>query len=211
MNDEVAGGRGWLLTLGVSLVVILGAGFALLVDGPAPAPQSELSRALGAVGASIDVPATVSTLNVQEAGGSLQSILAADGAARLRIRVTEGLDRDAAAKRVKDVRSMIDGLFEPRQAPYPGELSHTLQCPEEYQPMDVVERGDALALLQLYANDRLTFGGCSADLLRYHTTVGYFYSAGSRRLFGVEYFAIVGGDDNGLRVVQSFQTAPEAR
>ena len=88
--------------------------------------------------------------------------------------------------------AVIVNLFGDRQAPYPGQLSHTLQCPARFQPQDLPHDGEVLARLSLYANDRLAYGGCSEDLLRYHATVAMVYDADAQRLFQVEAFAALG-------------------
>jgi hypothetical protein len=70
---------------------------------------------------------------------------------------------------LQDQRAVLDGQFTDRQAPYPGQLSTTLRCPEAFQPSQR-QAGESW-LYQLFANERLAYGGCSRDLLRYRAAL----------------------------------------
>ncbi len=194
----------------LSLLAILAVLAVLLLDRPAPpAAPDPLQAALADYGVRLDLSATLDSRT--ELPGHT-TLLATSGADRLRVAVTTDLAPADAPARVAELQAVIDNLFGDRQAPYPGQLSNTLQCPEEYKP-EALPRGTwADAMIGLYANDRLAFGGCSEDLLRYHATVGIFYDPHTRRLFQVEYFASLdGADDRGPAVVASFSRTAEAR
>lgn len=193
------------LTVLLALAFVAGLGVLgfLLAGGTDPDP---LEASLATVGAHIEVPGQPAILRAEAQDGRLSTALVAVGGDRLRLRVTEGLDAAAAAEIVRDERYQIANLFEDRQAPYPGELSNTLKCPENFRPVEVTGRDDALGMVGLYANDRLTFGGCSEDLLRYKATVGFFHDPAARRLFRVEYFTPMGENgSDAADVVRSFR------
>lgn len=118
------------------------------------------------------------------------------GADRMRVRVTTELGPGEGAALAREERALLDGLFEDHQAPYPGALSNTLRCADELRPADVEPRGDALYLVQLYANDRYAFGGCAEDLLRYRATAGAWFDEGRAELIRVEYFEPKEGSTN---------------
>lgn len=197
MHKHLLGG------LVLSLVLILAVLGALLLDrSPTPQDADPLQRVLSEYGVQLDLAAEVDS--IAELPGHT-TILARSGSDRLRIAITTDLDPADAPTRVAEVLAVIDNLFGDRQAPYPGQLSNTLRCPDEYKPRSLPRGPWAEAVLGLYANDRLAFGGCSEDLLRYHATVGIFYDPGTRRLFQVEYFASLDDDeDRGPEVVASF-------
>lgn len=202
--------RGLVLGLAASLVAVLAVLVVLLLTRPQPqAPTGELAMALATLGVSMDVDGQLT--RVDDAAGRV-SLLAELGGDRLRLRVDQDLDAAAADARIVEIRAVIDNLFGDRQAPYPGQLSNTLQCPERYQPEELPRGTWARSVIGLYANDRLAYGGCSEDLLRYHATVGFFYDAPGQRLFQVEYFAALDGEgDRGPAAVGSFSLAEGTR
>ncbi len=174
------------------LLASLLAGSAALIYLLLPARESaagEVEELLATVGAAIDLSGDAEVLRAERSEGRLRSALVGIGEDRLRIRVSEELDSAAAEALVNESRALIENLFADRQAPYPGQLSHTLRCPERYLPVEVAPRGPALAMLRLFANSRLAFGGCSDDLLRYSATVAFFYDETAGRLFRAEYFS----------------------
>jgi hypothetical protein len=198
--------RGLIAGLVGTLVIGLGV-LAALTLRPTPAPLTPAQARLARAGVALALPAEAQVLRAEEEAGRLQTALLSVGSDQLRLRITEGLDAAGAAARVEEVRQVMDNLFEDRQAPYPGQLSNTLRCPDEYRPTPVEPRGEALAMVGLYANERLAFGGCSEDLLRYRATVGFFYDPSSRRLLRVEYFAALDAPDAGPDLLRSLTLA----
>ena len=121
--------------------------------------------------------------------GRLVHMLVDHGEARLRVGVTHELDPIRAEQRIDQERQRIDALFGDRQAPYPGELSHSLKCPDAFKPADHPNKGSARTMVRLFANERLAFGGCSDDLLAYRATIGTWYDPPNERLVQVTYYA----------------------
>ncbi len=140
--------------------------------------------------------------------GRLVSMLAERGEERLRIHVAWDLDAMAGPQRIQQSRAIIDGLYGERQAPYPGELSNTLKCPEEYRPTDISPMGAAAQLVHLYANERYAFGGCNPDLLAYRATVGMYYDESRRRFVEMTFFAPLEGVDSGPTILAEARWAP---
>jgi arylsulfatase A-like enzyme len=149
---------------------------------------------MAGAGLELDLPDGATLLRSQGSGTGLESAVLALGDDRLRVRVVSGVQAAKAKALVDEERTLLEDLFGDRQAPYPGQLTNTLRCPETYHPQEVRPLGGALELLTLQANDRLGFGGCAADLLRYRATVGFFHDAQAKRLIKLEYFAALESD-----------------
>lgn len=194
MLDRVTG------TLAAMAVCIAGAVVYLAVGGGAADP---LALHLETVGAAITPAGEAVPLRVVAPGGTFSEGLYAIGDDRLRIRVAEtGVE---GAQMAEQERARILGLFEERQAPYPGALSNALRCPEALRPAELPDRAGAVFLLSLFANDRMAFGACAEDLLRYRATVGAFVDRAGSRLVRVEYFEPKEAEPRGPDTVRSFR------
>jgi hypothetical protein len=174
----------------VALALVLALGTLVLAFLLLPPDEVEhpVSRMLASVGATMDLPAEAEIEWAEAKSERLSAGLVSLGDDRLRVQVVEGLDPTRAEASIAEQRQRVTELFEDRQAPYPGQLSHTLSCPEAYRPETLDPSGEARLLMRLYANDRMAFGGCSDDLLRYRATVGLFYDPNGQRLLRLEYF-----------------------
>ncbi len=155
---------------------------------PARTDTRPLAANLASIGLALSLSdaATVGRADVE--AGRLVHMLVEDGDARLRLRVSHGLAPDEAERRIDAARQRLDALYGERQAPYPGELSNSLKCPDAFKPVDHTPAGTAASLVRLYANDRLAFGGCADELLTYHASVAQYYSPAQGRLVQAEYF-----------------------
>ena len=208
-----AGAKATLFLL-ASTVALAGATGTCSCEKAPPAPTAPsdptLTGHLSTVGVTLELPQNGEMIRVQQSQGRLARLVVGFGNDRLVLRVSEGIDSAKAKSLVKEERFMIEHLFEDRQAPYPGQLTNTLRCPDRFRPKDVEAKAGALALFTAYANDRLSFGGCSEDLVRYHATIGFFYEEASERLVRAEYFAAVEAPDPGLEVLRSIVMEPTA-
>jgi len=157
-------------------------------DKPLP-PRSPLEANLASLELTLTLGpgATVARADVEE--GQLVHMLIDDGDARVRVRATHGIDPKTAQERVEQDRQRISALFGERQAPYPGELSNSLKCPDQFKPTDHEPKGSAQTMVRLFANERLAFGGCSEDLLAYAATLGTWYDPAAQRLVQVTYYS----------------------
>ncbi len=192
------------LVLSVSLVVGLAVLLGLLLRRSRE-PPSPVRAMFASVGMASVLPQGAVILASEAQQGVLSSALVAVGDDRLRVMVVDDLDEAGAGAAVQEQWVHLASLFEDRQAPYPGQLSHTLVCPQAYRPERLEPVGQVRLLVRLYANDRLAYGGCSDDLLHYRATLGMVYDPGGRRLVRVEYFAPKqAAGDRDLEVVRSF-------
>jgi len=178
--------------IGLSAALVLGLGLlarSLWSSDPSnAASQTPLQTNLASVGLSVPLHADASVSRADVEEGRLVHMLVDIGDARMRIRVTHDLSSDRAEQRIDQDRQRIDALFGERQAPYPGELSHSLKCPEAFKPADHADKGSARTMVRLFANERLAYGGCSDDLLAYRATIGTWYDAPAERLVQVTYY-----------------------
>jgi len=170
--------------------------------GAASTLLDPLAEDLATAGAALTVPEPASRLRAQSPGGRLAEGLYAIGAARLRVRLTDGQDATALADAE---RTRVLALFEEHQAPYPGALSTSLRCPEALRPAALPDLPAARFALRLFANERLAYGGCADDLLRYRASYGAFVDAAGERLIRVEYFDLRDAADVGAELLRSFR------
>jgi hypothetical protein len=166
-------------------------------------PADPVIHQLGTAEIHLALPGPGSVVQLATADGVLVEGLFAVGVDRLRVRVTSHLTEAEAARLADQEQALLHGLYEDHQAPYPGALSTTLQCPPalEPQPLDAPER--AAFLLSLHANDRFAYGGCAEDLLTWVATVGAFPDPERGRLVRVEYFEPKGNTGRGEAVLRS--------
>jgi hypothetical protein len=197
------------LGLGLVTVVLVGVIGLLLWNSRTEDP---LTQALAGVGARITVHSPSELLRAEAKEGRLQTALAAIGEDRLRVRVFDDHDPASAQKLSSDMRAQFLNLFGDRQAPYPGQLSQTLTCPERFLPVELETSNSMLLQMQFFANARFGYGGCDESLLAYRSTMGLFYFPESRLFFQVEYFEPAQEDElNGPQVLASFGPMGGAR
>ena len=179
------------VALAVGLLVGLGAAAWLWSQEPVEPAVSALDANLASITVEVALSESAVVERADLESDQLVHMVIVDGADRLRLRVTHGLDELGAQRRLDEARGVLFAMFGERQAPYPGELSNTLKCPDVYKPVEHTPKGDATHLIRLYANERFGYGGCNADLLSYRATVGLYYDADSQRLLQAEYFSPV--------------------
>jgi len=172
------------ILLGLTTVILVGLVIFLLTKPS----ESPLSQALHTVGMEMQLDGPVELLRAEAEEGRMTTVFAGIADDRLKIRVFEGHTPESAAALKEDMHAQFRNLFGDRQAPYPGQLSKTLSCPETFLPKELETSGDQLLVMQLFANARFSYGGCDESLLRYRSTMGLIYMRESGRFFQVEYF-----------------------
>lgn len=127
---------------------------------------------------------------IEDSSRHIKSIFAKSDKDIIKIEVLGGLTEKGATQYITDQRSSIDSLFTGSLSPYPGILSHTLECPEEYIPKVEEEQvEDSWRIFYyLYANNRLTFGGCAEDVLAYVAVLAFIYCKDKNEVYHIEYF-----------------------
>lgn len=133
--------------------------------------QDELTRLLGGWRVNIDLVGfkIVSSTSDKTSFSKRQAIEARkkDTVARLNRTIT--YDHQ---KLIDDRKFIIDSLFLPTTSPYPEMITNVVECPEELKPkVEQVENG---TIYSLFAGERLNYGVCSQDLVKYFSTYGIF-------------------------------------
>jgi len=82
--------------------------------------------------------------------------------------------------------AMLKSIFEPQLPPYPEFLTKESGCAERYKPIEK-ESGYGKYFI-MYAGERLGYGVCVDDLIKYKASLGYFYCKNSNKVFKVQYF-----------------------
>ena len=54
-------------------------------------------------------------------------------------------------------------MYRDINSPYPGSVSNKISCQEKYKPQEIENH------YELYSNERLNYGVCSEDLIKYKT------------------------------------------
>lgn len=104
----------------------------------------------------------------------------------IRIKTVDGLDGPGVEAYIKEQSAMLLGVFDPRLPPYPEFMTRASGCPDKYKP--VRKEGRYGPYYLLYAGKRLTYGGCSEDLIEYRASIGFFYLPEKKRVIRLEYF-----------------------
>jgi len=106
----------------------------------------------------------------------------------LTIQLNRGMQKKAADSLVSDKNAILEAQYEIRDAPYSGEVTKEVVCPEEFKPVkNAVSNRHSLANYQLYSTKRFTYGVCAGDLVAYKSFLGFFYCDG-KGLFQIKIF-----------------------
>lgn len=103
----------------------------------------------------------------------------------IRVKTVDGLDGPGAETYIREQSLMLLGVFDPRLPPYPEFMTRASGCPDKYSP--VRKEGRLGPYYLLYAGKRLTYGGCSEDLIEYRASIGFFYLPKEKRVIRFEY------------------------
>jgi len=146
--------------------------------------------------------------NIKEKTMEVKEIFAISDEDVLKIKTVHGLSEEKAIMYITTQRDLIDYLFSKQNVPYPGPLTNNLECPEEYFPKieEEQDKDSWRVFYYLYANDRLTFGGCSEDILSYNVAVAFVQCKEKSEIYQIEYFTPKANPTfNYKEVVKSFK------
>lgn len=152
-----------------------------------------LTAALDALGVSMDIKEEYMVMDynlIRDDTREIKEIFSTFNKDVLNIRIVSDLSEDKAVQYVNNQRYLVDNLFSKQKVPYPGPLTNTLECPENYLPkVEEEEDEDSFGVFYyLYANDRLTFGGCTEDILDYAAVLAFIYCKEKNEVYQVGYF-----------------------
>lgn len=119
-------------------------------------------------------------------------------------------DADAAQGEgyIKDRLVQLQSLYDPNPDPYFAILTKKTVCQDKYRMIYRSRKtnGTVLHFLELYANERRTYGACTGELAFYRAAVAMIYCPKTRSAVIVESFIPSGAFTNGdARAVESLQ------
>jgi hypothetical protein len=68
------------------------------------------------------------------------------------------------------MKFLLDSIYQDQNAPYPGQITKIISCPEQFRPRPLPEKSDALTSRKgflLMANSREVFGACDVGSAQY--------------------------------------------
>ncbi len=173
------------------------AGIAVLGVLAWPQPEQDpLAQALAQAGLDLDIPPGSALLRDAPTLQGGRGLELQQGQNKLTLDLSPVTDIKQANTRIADQAYMLESLFYDRQAPYPGQLSNTLRCPEEFLPeKQIMEEPNQGLRFSLFANDRMSFGGCSRDLLSLRAVLLLLHCPASKQLVRLEAFTPIDSPD----------------
>ncbi len=100
----------------------------------------------------------------------------------LRLERLKPLSQEAAERKKVDRFQILQALFLPFPSPYSEFITNQTECPEEFWP--ITED----SVWQLYASERLTYGVCSWDLVKFNSVLRIEYCPKQKALYQIEIF-----------------------
>ncbi|MBI2592748.1 MAG: hypothetical protein HYW37_01115 [Candidatus Colwellbacteria bacterium] len=132
--------------------------------------------------------------NVGGENGDSLELVSDDSKARIVKSVAEN-----SGKFINDKKEILKLLFEPTTSPYPEFITNIVKCDEEFKPKE--EKVESGVIYSLFAGERMNYGICSEDLIKYHSRYGLF-DCGGKGIFEVNLF---GADDAQIdKIIKSF-------
>lgn len=113
------------------------------------------------------------------------------GDSLVRVRRVLGISASDAEVLTRARIAQIEGQYEPERSPYPGVISDTVVCTQQYMPSfhgGVLPSGVVYRSFSAYANDRLQYGPCTEQQARHRAEAVLFYCQNSKQLYEVEMF-----------------------
>jgi arylsulfatase A-like enzyme len=108
----------------------------------------------------------------------------------VKIEIVRSIDEASANTYVRERKHVIDSLYSNIPSPYPGMVSHTIQCPKELMPqrrhLDINGRPAEVYLLSSTA--RFTYGVCVEELVAYRGGLTFFYNRKDKVLYRIDLF-----------------------
>lgn len=111
------------------------------------------------------------------------------------------------AKKFYEYKTMqLTNLYEDAESPYPGVISDQISCGQKFKPIFKQLKTKALNISYYsgYLNDRLQYGSCIEDQLRYKSKVAMFYCQPQKKWYQLEFITPFDKDtEEGLRAIES--------
>ncbi|MBT3408333.1 hypothetical protein HOD20_04105 [archaeon] len=108
----------------------------------------------------------------------------------IKITVNENVQIDKIEDIIKEELFFINSLYREIHSPYPGQLSNRIGCEKEFKPKEF--ENEPFNYYFLYSNERLNYGACSWDLIKYKTL--FFFHKCDDLLYKIELFTPIEED-----------------
>lgn len=110
------------------------------------------------------------------------TLTAENGKTILRLERLKPLSQVAAERKKTDRFQILQALFLPFPSPYSEFVTNQTECPKEFWP--ITED----SVWQLYASERLTYGVCSWDLIKFNSVLKIEYCPEQKAFYQIEIF-----------------------
>lgn len=169
----------WFIVLGTVSIFFLGAVIGFILTRPCGGPSC----------LSFPDQTRFRTLETYEHTAKTWRGMLRDGERMLRIETVEHVNADEASEFTTIRLASINGLYDTVLSPYPGAVSQTVRCDEQYKPRTrtlTTNAGVPLSTLSGFLNTRLQFGSCVDDQIAYTNHLALFYCRDAHRWVSME-------------------------
>ncbi|MDF1554258.1 MAG: sulfatase [Deferrisomatales bacterium] len=195
-----------------TLVLLFSTLGAPAFSGGQGTPPADLGEVLGGVGVYLNGMTTyrVEKNNVRKGvGHTFRSIVAHAARKTLKMEVMEGVDPQRAAEYAAGQSDVTIALYGSIPSPYPGMITQTLACPDEFKPqlVQVETAANRVPVYLLNSTQRFTYGPCVEELIAHRGAMWFAYSGKRRTLVRVDVFVPREEFDEGevLDMARSFE------
>jgi len=118
------------------------------------------------------------------------TIMAKKNGRVIKIEVIKNIGDEDANRYIKERQYVIESLYRHIPSPYPGMISNTIECPDEFKP-EVVSlkiQGETTPVYILYSTSRFTYGAGVEELIKYRGALVFIYSGKMKALYRIELF-----------------------
>lgn len=127
---------------------------------------------------------------------SESEILAGQSEKGLRLRVIKHLGgAEQFDELFTRIAFLLKSIYQDQEAPYPGQITKIISCPENFRPRPLAESNDSIAKRKgflLMANSREVFGACDATSVRFHALHALVLCKTKNILFEIKLFQPAG-------------------
>lgn len=110
----------------------------------------------------------------------------------IKIKAFGNFNPDQSTDYISDKIFVINSMYRDIDSPYPGPLSNEIKCAEEFKPKTIKNSPFDYYILQ--ASDRLTYGACSRDLIKYSSIMYFLHCGKYNELYQIELFVPPGSN-----------------
>lgn len=108
----------------------------------------------------------------------------------IKIEAIRNIEAKEAKKHIEGKQDVIKSLYVNIPSPYPGMVSKTITCPDEFKPEIIYLKvsDETVPVYLLYSTPRFTYGAGVEELIKYRGALLFIYSPDSKTLYQIELF-----------------------